>query len=50
MLEMVNPTVPLPARFEVVVTDSNVSFLETFRHRHLSRAIVRGLLVKVLCI
>ena len=48
MLEMFPEAVPLHARFEVVVTDSNMSFLATFRYRHLSRAIIRkGLLVKV---
>ena len=48
LLEMIPETVPLPARFEVVVTDTDASSLSTARHRRLSRAIVRGgLLVKV---
>ena len=40
--------VAFEARLEVVVTDANTSFLGTFMHRRLSRAVVReGLLVKV---
>ena len=46
--EMVSATAPLPARLELVVTDIDTTFLASFRHRDLSRAIVReGLLVKV---
>ena len=48
ILEVISPTVALEARLEVVVTDANTSFLGTFMHRRLSRAVVReGLLVKV---
>ena len=45
---MVSATAPLPARLELVVTDINTSFLASFRHRDLRKAVVReGLLVKV---
>ena len=45
---MVSATTPLPARLELVVTDINTSFLASFRHRDLRKAVVReGLLVKV---
>ena len=48
ILEVVSPTTALDARLEVVVNDVNASFLASFRHRHLARAVVkRGLLVKV---
>ena len=48
ILEVISPTVALEARLGVVVTDANTSFLGTFMHRRLSRAVVReGLLVKV---
>ena len=46
--EMISPTAPLPARLEIVVRSTSTSFLESFGHRALSKAIVKaGLLVKV---
>ena len=46
--EMVSATAPLPARLELVATDVNTSFLASFRHRDLCKAVVReGLIVKV---
>jgi hypothetical protein len=35
---------------EVVITDTSLSFLASFRHKYLARAVLRdGLLIKVWC-
>ena len=48
IIEAVHPSVPFEARMEVVITDVNLSFLSSFRHNYLARAVVRdGLLIKV---
>lgn len=48
LLELMHPTVPFDARMEVVITDNNVSFLSSFCHKRLARAVMReGLLIKV---
>lgn len=48
IIEAVHPSVPFEARMEVVITDVNLSFLSSFRHKYLARAVVRdGLLIKV---
>jgi hypothetical protein len=48
ILEVFRPTVALDARLEMVVNDVDTSFLASFRHRHLARAVVKGgFLVKV---
>lgn len=46
--EAVHPSVPFEARMEVVITDRTLSFLSSFRHEHIARAVIRdGLLIKV---
>ena len=48
LLEVVHPTVPFDARMEIVITGNDASFLSSFRHKHLARAVVgEGLLIKV---
>ncbi len=48
LLEVCHPTVPHGARFEVVLTGDDPSFLGSFRHRTLARImVVDRLLIKV---
>lgn len=48
LIEVVDPAVPLDARMELVITEDDTSFLASFGHRRLARAVVKdGLLVKV---
>ena len=48
LLELVHPTIPFAARMELVITDSDASFLSSFHHKRLARAVLwEGLLIKV---
>ena len=48
LLEVVNPEVPIDARMELVITESDTSYLASFGHRRLARMILKDrLLVKV---
>ena len=48
LLEVLQPSVPLEARLEVVVTEDDPSFLDSFVHRNIGCLVVTDrLLVKV---
>ena len=48
LLEVVHPAVALEARMELVITNTDTSFLASFRHRRLAKEVLLDrLLIKV---